>query len=270
MKNILLLVALAFGLVSCGGGSSSSDVPIITPDPAPVDPVPVDPVPVDPAPVDPAPVDPFAEIQIIFDFSDSPNAWEVGFSDYPVGKEVLYELDSSFTQLPAPLENQAGINVSGANLSDDLFMFIKKRFSGFEANAQYKLQFEITFATNAPAGCVGTGGAPGESVTVKAGATVVEPLALDNGDGFYVMNIDKGAQRMSGSDAMNIGDFANTKECSDNDFSYELKTLVNIENSFSRFIGSDGALWLLFATDSGFESTTSIFFVSGKLVATRI
>ncbi len=149
-------------------------------------------------------------------------------------------------------------------------MFIKKQFSGFEANTQYQLQFEITFATNAPAGCIGIGGAPGEAVTVKAGATATEPLPLDNGNGSYLMNIDKGNQRIGGNDAMSVGDFANAKDCADDDFSYELKTLLNIENSFSAFTGTDGTLWILFATDSGFEGTTSIFFVSGKLVATRI
>jgi hypothetical protein len=148
-------------------------------------------------------------------------------------------------------------------------MFIKKSFSGFEPNTRYQLQFEITFATNVPGGCIGVGGSPGESVYLKAGATVSEPLAFDDGSGFYLMNIDKGNQSSDGSAAINIGDFANSKDCEDGDFSYELKTLSNEENSFSILTESDGVLWILFGTDSGFEATTSIYYLNGSVIAIR-
>ena len=202
-----------------------------------------------------------------FQFDNDAYGWEVGFADYPVGEEEFYELTSGFEQLPSPLENRSGLKVSGNNHSDDLFMFIKKKFTGFEPNTRYQLQFEITIATNAPRGCVGVGGAPGESVTIKAGASVMEPFPLNNGSDFYLMNIDKGNQSTGGRDAISIGDFANSTDCENSQYSYELKTLNSKENEFTVLTGSDGTLWVLFATDSGFEATTSIYYLSGSIIA---
>lgn len=206
---------------------------------------------------------------IEFQFNHDAHGWQTGFADYPVGEEEFYELRSGFKQLPSPLENRSGLNVSGNNHSDDLFMFIKKKFSGFEPNTRYQLQCEIIIATNAPRGCVDIGGAPGESVTIKAGASVTEPLPLNDDSGFYLMNIDKGNQSTGGSDAISIGDFANSTDCENGEYSYELKTLNSEENKFTVLTESDGMLWVLFGTDSGFEGTTSIYYVSGKIMATK-
>ncbi|VAW54220.1 hypothetical protein MNBD_GAMMA06-1286 [hydrothermal vent metagenome] len=260
MKNPLfyfrlnLLFFFIYALSSCGGASSSD---ISSPNPA--------------TPPDDEITQPNSEeTRIDFTFDNGLNnngtdGWLSGFSDYPVNPDTDYQLTSGLSQLPPPLESISGFNLSGTNRSDDLFMFIKKRFSGFAPNTQYQLQFEITFASNAPAGCIGAGGAPGEAVTIKAGASIVEPLAINNGNDVYQMNIDKGNQKNSGSNAINIGDFANSKNCEDNDFTYELKTLNNDSTPFSIFTNSDGALWILLSTDSGFESTTSIYYISGTI-----
>lgn len=209
-------------------------------------------------------------MRIEFQFKNEINRWDAGFADYPVDEEKLYELKAELKHLPSPLENYFGFNISGKNHSDDLFMFIKKRFSGFEPNTQYQIRFEIIFATNAPSGCTGVGGPPGEGVTLKTGATILEPLSDNNGSGFYLMNIDKGNQSYGGSDAIKIGDFSNSKRCEDDDFTYELKTLNNEGNPFSVFTDFNGMLWILFGTDSGFEATTNIYYVSGSIVATKM
>lgn len=208
--------------------------------------------------------------QLEFEFDSDASGWRTGFADYPAGSEIFYELESGFEQLPPPLENLSGLNVSGNNHSDDLFMFVKKEITGLDPNTQYSLSFEITFATNAPSGCFGVGGSPGESVFIKAGASVVEPLPVEDRSGYYLMNIDIGDQDISGNDAIAIGNFANSKDCEDNNFSYELKTVNSGGNPFSVFTGADGGLWLLFSTDSGFEGTTSIYYVSGSVIAVKI
>lgn len=241
--KVVFLFLFSGLLYSCGGGGSSA------PDSGPGITTPV---------------------QINFKFDNDIDGWTAGFADYPVGEEAAFELVSSFALLPAPLQTVSGFSLSGKNSSDDLFMFIKKRFTGFEANSQYQLQFEITFASNAPSGCIGVGGAPGEAVTIKAGASIIEPLSDNDGNNFNVMNIDKGNQRVGGSDAVVIGDFANSKDCNDNDFSYELKTLSNVSVPYSVLTDSDGALWFNFSTDSGFESTTRIYYISGRITATKI
>jgi hypothetical protein len=237
MKKCILIIFLLISVVSCGGESSESRTPSNY------------------------------DLQIEFDFNNDIDGWEADFADYPAVDEPSYELMSQFTWLPYPLESYYGLNVSGNNHSDDLFMFIKKKFTGFEPNAEYLLQFEITFASNAPKGCVGAGGPPGEGVTIKAGATVIEPLPYIDDFGYYRMNIDKDRGE---SDAISIGDFANSKVCEDGDFSYELKTLNSGESTFSVFTESDGVLWLLFGTDSGFEATTSIYYISGRVFASKV
>ncbi|VAW63894.1 hypothetical protein MNBD_GAMMA10-676, partial [hydrothermal vent metagenome] len=209
-------------------------------------------------------------IQINFKFDNDTDGWAAGFADYPIGEDSAFELTSGFTPLPAPLQSLAGFSVSGRNSSDDLFMFIKKKFNGFAGNSQYEIQFDLTFASNAPAGCIGVGGAPGEAVTLKAGASITEPRAVNNGNNFNIMNIDKGNQKVGGSDAIVIGDFANSKNCDDNDFTYELKTLKNDTTSYRVLTSADGSLWFTFSTDSGFESTTRIYYISGTITASKI
>ena len=218
-----------------------------------------------------APPDPKPPVSNVFSFKlDSGNeGWEAGFADYPVGEETFFELQSGWQPLPTPLADTNGILLSGNNHSDDLFMFIKRRVEGLSSNARYRLGFEIELATNADTGCAGVGGAPGESVFVKAGATPVEPLpvrASEGGREIYRMNIDPGIQSQGGRDAVVIGNVANTQtDCSDD--KYELKRLNNEAVPFTVKTDKDGGLWLLLATDSAFEGTTSVFYTDIRVTA---
>ena len=208
--------------------------------------------------------------RIAFDFDDGAAGWESGFADYPAGREDFFELDAGVEPLPAPLETRSGFKLSGSNRSDDLFMFIARRVDGFEPDTRHELDFEVTFATNAPSGCVGIGGPPGEAVTIKAGAAAVRPEAVDDGGGFLLLNLDKGQQSAGGADAIALGDFANSTDCEAGGRDYELKTLDADGESFTARTDADGALWVLFGTDSGFEGATTIYFVSGEIVATPV
>jgi hypothetical protein len=73
--------------------------------------------------------------------------------------------------LPAGVEPTGnGYYIAGNNHSDDLFMFLKRKLGpadGVQPNTAYRLKFKIVFASNAPSGCLGIGGAPGEGVTHK-------------------------------------------------------------------------------------------------------
>lgn len=205
-----------------------------------------------------------------FDFDDGAGGWTAGFADHPVGEEEFYELSAGVASLPPPLQSDRGFRVSGNNHSDDLFMFIKKKLSGLTPNSRYDVQFSITFATNVPSGCAGIGGSPGESVYVKAGATAAEPAARDDGNGFYVMNIDKGNQSVGGSDAIVLGNFANSQDCESGNDAYEKKTLDSRHIPFTVMTNETGELWVLFGTDSGFEGATTIYFLEGRIMARRL
>lgn len=117
--------------------------------------------------------------------TDSEN-WVGEFSDLPVNHGD-YELDFDYKPLPSYLaENKNAIFTSGWNKSDNLFMFIKHQLinENLKANTTYQIKFHIEIATNAPSGCAGVGGPPGESVYLKAGASIVEPLPIEQ-DGYY-------------------------------------------------------------------------------------
>lgn len=206
------------------------------------------------------------------DFNDSIAGWNVGFADYPAGEEEFYELGSAHANLPAALTTtRKGFKVTGNNHSDDLFMFISKQVDGLEPNTRYDLRFKVTFGTNAQNNCMGIGGSPGNSVWIKVGATKNEPKAVNDGAGFLLLNWDKGNQAAGGSDAIIAGDFANSQECSATDVvtTYLKKTVITEKGAYSSVSDDKGNLWLLLGTDSGFEGTTTIYFMELEVAATK-
>jgi hypothetical protein len=197
------------------------------------------------------------------EFSQGADGWSGGFADYPVGEDVDYRLEWGWRLLPAPFSGH-GFHLAGTNRSDDLFMFLKRKITGLQPNSSYLFAVEVTFATNAPKGCAGTGGAPGESVYLKSGISTEEPRALQK-SGSWRMNIDKGDQSTSGKDASVIGNVANSSSvCSGTP--YEMKTVRGVPVARLVRTSSDGSLWLLMATDSGFESMTSLYYTNVRLL----
>lgn len=194
-----------------------------------------------------------------FDFADGEQGWTHGFSDYPLG-------DSSRFQFQYDYNDSIGskaVMLSGNNLSDDLFMFLKKKVTGLTPDTDFTLTFEVDFASNARAGLVGVGGAPGESVYMKVGASSIEPKAVID-DKMYVMNIDKGDQSQGGANMIPIGNIAIPNESTGfvtitrNNSSYNGSPLVVRSNS-------KGELWLIIGTDSGYEGTTTLFYKKVKV-----
>ncbi len=249
-KSTIIALLCVSALSACDDSNpddSTSSLPLLEPIPAPIDTI----------------------IQIDFDFNDGTNGWLAGFSDYPVNSDADFNLSAVHAQLPEPLATYSGFSLSGTNRSDDLFMFIKKGFTGFEKDSLYQFQFEITFASNG-SNCPGIGGSPGTSVYVKAGAMVIEPQAIVAGTD-YIMNIDKGDQINSGEHAIQIGSFTNSEDCLENNF-YQLVTLNNDNHTIPFTVSTDstGTLWFLFATDSGFEGGTNIYYISGSITVTKI
>lgn len=207
---------------------------------------------------------------LYIDFNDGATGWKSGFADYPTGQETFYELSSGLETLPTSLgTNRKGYKLSGNNHSDDLYMFVTKQVDGLEPNTIYNFRFKVTFGTNAQKNCVGVGGAPGESVWIKVGVTKTEPKAINNGAGNLLMNIDKGQQGAGGSDAILVGDFANSRECGDNNTSYMEKSLISNNGAFSASTDDKGNIWVLLSTDSGFEATTTIYFMELEVSATK-
>ncbi len=206
-----------------------------------------------------------SSIRLEFDFGQGAQGWEAGFAEYSVLTGDMM-LEGEIRPLPSELGiNGTGYYLQGMNHSDDLFMFLKRSLGtddGVVPGQEYRVMFAMMLASNAPSDAVGIGGAPGESVYLKAGASPVEPETyLDSDTEYYVINVDKGSGNSgSGIAASVVGNIANglSPEEDPRYFSLELQH----EHEYTVNAGPDGQLWLLVGTDSGFEGLTAIYYQS--------
>ena len=204
------------------------------------------------------------EQSIEFDLTREVGAegWLAGFADYPVASEEGMDLVSGHEPLPTglPLEGD-GLYSAGTNHSDDLFMFWKRRVSGLRPSVRYNVEIMVEFATRAPSGCAGVGGAPGESVYLKAGASGVQPEAVveqEGGVAMRRMNVDKGNQAEGGPAGEVLGHIGGSStDCADT--GWEIRRLES-PSGVAATTAADGSLWLLVGTDSGFEGRTEVYF----------
>jgi len=198
--------------------------------------------------------------QILSSFASSVDGWQGAYADYDAATEptdVVWQTRA----LPAPLSGNAYFT-GGTNRSDDLFIYSKKKFSGYKPSSQYKVSFDIEIVTNQSSGCFGVGGAPGESVYVVAGAAPTEPKTVLSG-GSYVVNLDRGNQATPGPASQVLGNVANSvPDCGPQ--VYQAKIL---KSTAPLTVKSDasGAIWVYFGIDSGFEAKSTVFYKSIKV-----
>ncbi len=205
-------------------------------------------------------------VVVATEFDEGAGPWEAGFADFAEVHEPLPR-EAGMAGLPSSVsERGRGFRLSGQNRSDDLFMFITRPVTvdeGVMAGVAYEVRMRVRFASDAPSGCAGIGGAPGESVYVKAGAADVQPQAVLEG-GRYRMNVDKGNQATGGRAAVVIGDVANGIPCEEAlEQDRPPFRIVERSGTLPEPVNptDDATLWLLVGTDSGFEGTTTVYFV---------
>ena len=194
-----------------------------------------------------------------FDFAQSDHGFVAGFADYPQNYDPsLYQLTNSWQVRPANLGGTSALFISGVNRSDDLFMYWKKRLTGLPPNTSVVLTMEIQLASKYAEGLVGVGGPPGEGVNVKVGAVPFEPQAVvDPREGWWRMNLDKGNQAIGGANMSVIGNVAKPDDGNEN---YVPLLRHQHGQPFTVTTAGDGSLWLIFATDSGFEGQTALYY----------
>lgn len=197
---------------------------------------------------------------LTFDFNEEPHDWEYGFSDYPAAREdsMHYQLKYAYTEKPYGLSEGKAVMLSGNNRGSGLFMFLKRKIIGLKPNAYYSVTYNVEFASNAIKNSTGLGPSPGDSVYVKVGASELEPKSVIR-SGKFEMNIDKGDYEQGGRDMITIGDIASIK---DND-EYVLVLRSNstpYNNLVEVQTNSDGELWLIVGTDSGYTGITTLYY----------
>ncbi len=196
-------------------------------------------------------------VALEYSFDTGPEGWTAGFADLPVDYNPdIYELDSGHRPLPSDLAGN-GMYMQGHNRSDDLFMYLVKQVGGLRPETRYSLDFSIDLATNVPGGLIGIGGAPGEAVVVKAGASTNEPIVSEDDIGHLRISVDKGNQASEGSEMFNIGDIAHPDVLGDE---YHIKTLENFRRPLEATTDVSGNLWLIVGTDSGFEGLSTLYY----------
>jgi cyclophilin family peptidyl-prolyl cis-trans isomerase len=199
-----------------------------------------------------------------FDFSSGDQGFTSDFADLPAGYDPeFYNLMADHRSLPAELGVGKGLFISGINHSDDLWMFWKKKLTGLQPSTEYQVVLDVEMASNAAPGLVGVGGAPGENVYVKAGASQAEPLVAPDSEGQLRLTVDKGNQATSGSAAAVLGNVAKENDDSDQ---YAILHRNNRSIQQSATSSADGSLWIFFGTDSGFESTTAVYYTHAAAV----
>lgn len=199
-------------------------------------------------------------ISVSDDFESGNDGWIAGFADYStVMDSASLNFVSGVSNLPAPLDStRKGFKIGASNVSDDLFMYLKKQVTGLAPNKSYILNFQLDIASDAPSNFAGIGGPPGEAVVVKVGASTREPSAILVND-FYEMNIDKGGNSDGGTVMTVVGNVANGLD------SIEYK-MINLQGQFTATTDSSGNIWLIVGTDSGFEGRTVLYY--DKIVVT--
>ncbi len=210
-------------------------------------------------------VGPPLQVEAVFDFRLGRQGWQADFADYSVLNEDL-QLMADIEALPDELDVRGtGFYIQGMNRSDDLFMYLKHELGpldGVRPGQTYQVRYRIVVASNAPTGCAGVGGAPGESVYLKAGASTDEPDDVRDGDGVN-LNVDKGNQAEGGADAFVVGDIANGEDCGEyenlDDVPY-VSLDFRPEQEQTVTADEQGRLWLFVGTDSGFEGLTGLYY----------
>ena len=214
----------------------------------------------------------FIPIIVSDDFRNGALGWTAGFADFAPVTAPTMELDSGIRPLPAELGMAGtGFWITGHNRSDDLFMFLSKKLTaadGVLPRQRYQIRFKITAASSAGSNCIGVGGAPGESVYLKVGATNSAPAIVLNGD-LYQVNFDKGQQSQGGAAASVAGHIGNgSSNCSDN------APFIGLawQHTHPDLVTSTelGELWLVVGTDSAFEGKTTLYYQAIEATLTPV
>ncbi|GEM_PF-5775480 len=187
-----------------------------------------------------------------YSFGADYQGWTADFADYPVKDSVNWHLRHGIDTLPDIRPKQSGLVIIGDNFSDDLFLWAKRKITGLSPNTSYTLVFAVEVATEIGRDMVGGG-----DLTLKAGATILEPRKIDTiqpgqgGTPYFRMNIDKSNQSQPGKDMDTLGHVQH----SFTDGRTHLVTMGNATHPFKVKTGPTGDLWLIVGAESAFETS---------------
>lgn len=197
-----------------------------------------------------------------FDFSQDLQGWEADFvGTMPKNNDPSnYQFEFSHTDLQSSFGSRKAIKLAGSNTDGSLFMFLKRKITGLKPNTSYTLAFEVGLASDASSITTGNGQPLANNVFLKAGACKVEPVKV-LAQSEYILNIDKGSDSNSGTNAIVLGNIASPQSPS----TYEIVTRTNVTDTGPPFIvetNNAGEMWLLVGTETVAEGNTTVFYTN--------
>lgn len=193
--------------------------------------------------------------EISYNFNDNMQGWKVMFSDYPVGEEEFYELESGFVRLPLPLDTTLNaVLISGNNHSDDLFSYMYVPLTGLAPHTTYQATFIVNIASNVARNSVGIGGSP--DLTFGVGALDTVPVNIIDESDYYRPNFEV---RLQSGESNSIMQAIGTLGVTDTTTVYTAISRNNFNQPMPVTTNGDGMLYLLAGWDSGFEGITRIY-----------
>ncbi len=219
--------------------------------------------------------EPGGPVTLTVNFDEGPQGWVAGVSDYSEAEADIIDFEARIADLPNEIDPDGrGYFVTSSNRSDDLFVFLKRQLGEAERlvpNQAYTFSYSVRIASNAPTGCFGAGGAPGESVYLKVGGSTIEPEPLEPDDtGFIALSVDKGTQSTGGPAATVIGNIANGDECDDPTNAPYVSIVRSGTHDVPVTTDENAKLWLLVGTDSAFEGITTMYYQSIVVTLTPV
>jgi hypothetical protein len=158
--------------------------------------------------------------------------------------------------IPIPGASNA-LYMGGTNLSDDLLLYTYRKVTGLIPNGTYVGHFTVIFATDAPAGCVGAGGSPGESVWLIGAVSRDKPENKTIRENTF-LNISRGNQSTAGDSSDVLGTIGMSGLPCSEQRNAQRKTLG--PSKWIPFTTDDkGSAWILIGIDSGYESYSRIW-----------
>lgn len=201
-------------------------------------------------------------IELNYDFRGGALGWTADFAGYSPAYNTsgIYELTAGIRYMPRKLTYvpRRGFYIQGHSRSPGLIMFLKRRLTaadGIIAGQSYRIEYLVKLASNAATGCAGIGGSPGESVFLRAGASQIEPLALQQNGGLD-LNIDLNTATSP------AGNVANGIDCEIASPVFPFALFQRSAQHPTVTANANGELWLFVGTGSGFEGLTRLYYQS--------
>lgn len=183
-------------------------------------------------------------------FGGGAPGWIGGASDYLVAWDGQMDLVLEPRLAPGSSGAPDAFYTRGVNRSDDLFLFIKRRFTGLAPGRGYDARFCAKVVTNLG----------GQNLIGKAGATTVEPVVgvvSMSGEPYFWMNVDKGLQANAGPDSRLLG---RLRAFGDERAGYAATTLCTTE-AMPVTADGDGAIWIYAGAESDFEGVGEAYWL---------